>query len=149
MAHTFANLLAHVIFSTKDRETLITPKLKAELLPYMGGIMRNLHGKVIESNARPDHYHGLYSFPPVLAVADAVRVIKTNSSAWVHETCGGTAFAWQTGYGAFSVSQSNLSDVVEYIRHQDEHHRRLTFQEEFVAFLKRHGIAYDERYIWE
>jgi len=148
MAHTFANLLAHVIFSTKNRETLITPDLKAKLLPYMGGIMRNLHGKVMESNARPDHYHGLFSFPPALAVADALRVIKTNSSAWVHETCGGTTFAWQIGYAAFSVSQSNLSEVVEYIRHQDEHHRKVTFQEEFVAFLKRHGIAYDERYLW-
>ena len=149
MAHTFANLLAHVIFSTKNREAWITPDLKAELLPYIGGIMRKLHGKVIESNARPDHYHGLFSFPPALAVADALRVIKTNSSAWVHETGQRAAFAWQIGYGAFSVSQSNLPDVVDYIRQQDEHHRKLTFQEEFVAFLKRHGIAYDERYIWE
>ena len=149
MAHTFANLLAHVIFSTKNREAWITPDLKAELLPYIGGILRNLHGKVIESNARPDHYHGLFSLPPALAVADALRVIKTNSSAWVHETRHRVAFAWQSGYGAFSVSRSNLSDVVEYIRHQDEHHRKITFQEEFVAFLKRHEIAYDERYIWE
>jgi len=104
---------------------------------------------VIESNARPDHYHGLFAFPPTLAVADALRVIKTNSSVWVHETRRRAAFGWQIGYGAFSVSQSNVADVVEYIRHQDEHHRKLTFREEFVTFLKRHGVPYDERYIWE
>ena len=148
MAHTFASLLTHVIFSTKDREAWITPDLKAELLPYMGGIVRNLHGKVIESNARPDHFHGLFSFPPALAVADALRVLKTNSSVWVHEARRRAAFAWQTGYGAFSVSQSNVPDVVKYIRNQDEHHRVMSFQEEFIAFLKRHGISYDEGYIW-
>lgn len=149
MAHTYANLLVHTIFSTKNRDALITPALKRGLLPYIGGIMRNLRGKVIESNARPDHYHGLFSIPPTLAVADALRVVKTNSSAWVHEAHHLVAFAWQIGYGAFSVSQSSLPDVIEYIRRQDEHHRKVTFQEEFVAFLKRHGIDYDERYIWE
>ena len=123
MAHTFANLLAHVIFSTKNREAWITPDLKAELLLYIGGILRNLRGKAIESNARPDHYHGLFSFPPTLAVADALRVIKTNSSAWVHETRRRAAFGWQIGYGAFSVSHSSVADVVKYIRHQNEHHR--------------------------
>ncbi len=115
----------------------------------MGGIRRKLAGKLIEVNARPDHIHCLLSLPPALAVADAMRVLKTNSSAWVHETRRRAAFAWQTGYGAFSVSQSNVPTVVKYIRNQDQHHRRVTFQEEFIAFLKRHGIAYDERYIWE
>ena len=84
MAHTFANLLAHVIFSTKNREEWITPDLKAELLPYMGGIVCNLHGKRIESNACPDHFLGLFSVPPTLAVADPLRVIKTNSCVWVY-----------------------------------------------------------------
>ena len=149
MAHTFANLLTHVIFSTKDREPFLTPDLIPDLIAYMGGIVRRLHGKVVESNARPDHYHGLLSLPPTLAVADALRVLKTNSSLWVHRTRRRAAFAWQSGYGAFSVSQSNMSTVVEYIRNQDRRHRRISFQEEFIAFLKRHGIAYDPRYIWE
>jgi len=145
----FAHLLTHVIFSTQDREPFLTPGLGPDLLAYMGGIVRKLHGKVIESNARPDHYHGLLSLPPTLAVADALRVLKTNSSLWVHQERRRAAFARQTGYGAFSVSQSNVPAVVKYIRNQDQHHRKISFQEEFISFLKRHGIAYDERYIWE
>jgi len=149
MAHTFTNLLTHVIFSTKDRLPLLTPDLRADMLAYLAGIVRKLHGKVIESNARPDHVHSLLSLPPTLAVAEALRVLKSNSSLWVHETRRRAAFAWQTGYGAFSVSQSNVPTVANYIRKQDQHHRKVSFQEEFIAFLKRHGIAYDERYIWE
>jgi REP-associated tyrosine transposase len=149
MAHTYANLLTHVIFSTKDRLRLLAPDLRADMLAYLGGIIRKLHGKVIESNARPDHVHCLLSLPSSLAVAEALRVLKSNSSLWVRETRRRATFAWQTGYGAFSVSQSNVPAVVRYIRSQDQHHRKVTFQEEFVAFLKRHGIAYDERYIWE
>jgi REP element-mobilizing transposase RayT len=149
MAHTFTNLLAHVIFSTKDRLPLLTPDLRPDMLAYLGGIVRKLHGKVIESNARPDHVHCLLSLPPTLAVAEALRVLKSNSSLWAHETRRRATFAWQTGYGAFSVSQSNVPAVVRYIRNQDQHHRKVSFQEEFIAFLKRHGIEYDERYIWE
>jgi putative transposase len=149
MAHTFASLLTHVIFSTKDRQPLLTSDLRGDLLAYLGGIVRNIHGRLIECNARPDHVHCLISLPPALAVAEALRVIKSNSSLWVHETWHRAAFAWQAGYGAFSVSQSNLPAVVKYIRNQEQHHRRVSFQEEFIAFLKRHGIAYDERYIWE
>jgi len=149
MAHTFADLLTHVIFSTKDREPFVTPDIRPDLLAYMGGIVRNLHGKMIDSNARPDHIHCLLSLPPILAVADALRLLKTNSSLWVHETRGRPAFAWQIGYGAFSVSRSTVPAVLKYIRNQDQHHRKITFQEEFIIFLKRHGISYDERYIWE
>ena len=86
---------------------------------------------------------------PAPAVAEALRVIKSNSSLWVHETWHRAAVAWQAGYGAFSVSQSNVPAVVKYIRNQEQHHRKISFQEEFTAFLKAHGIAYDERYIWE
>jgi len=149
MAHTFANLLTHVIFSTQDRQPLITRDLRPDLLAYMGGIVRKLRGKMLGSSARPDHVHCLLSLPPTLSVAEALRVLKTNSSLWVHDTRRRRAFAWQTGYGAFSVSQSNVPAVLRYIREQDKHHRRVSFQEEFIAFLKRHGITYDERYIWE
>ena len=119
MAHTFTNLLTHVIFSTKDRLPLLTPDLRADMLAYLGGIIRKLHGKVTESNARPDHVHLLLSLPPTVAVAEALRVVKSNSSLWVHETRRRAAFAWQTGYGAFSVSQSNVPTVANYIRKQD------------------------------
>jgi putative transposase len=150
MAHTFANLLTHVIFSTKDREALIDEALKHDLLAYMGGIVRELQGKVSAANSMPDHVHMLMSLPPGVAVARAVRIVKTNSSRWVHQAHSRRrGFAWQTGYGAFSVSPSNAAAVVKYIREQERHHHRLSFQEEFISFLKKSGIPYDERYIWE
>jgi len=149
MAHSFANLLTHIIFSTKDRQPLLTPDLRTDLLAYMGGIVRHIHGKLIDSNARPDHVHCLLSLPPALAVAEALRVIKSNSSLWVHQTAHRAALACQAGYGAFSVSQSNVPAVVKYIGDQEQHHRKISFQEEFIAFLKAHRIPYDERYIWE
>jgi REP element-mobilizing transposase RayT len=92
----------------------------------------------------------LVSLPPNIALADAVRTVKANSSRWVHQKwVSREAFAWQSGYGAFSVSQSNRAEVEKYIANQEEHHRHVSFQEEFLAFLKRHGIAYDERYVWD
>ncbi|HEV2418952.1 MAG TPA: transposase [Terriglobia bacterium] len=149
MPHTFSNLLTHVIFSTQNRQPFLTPDLRLDLLAYMGGIIRKLGGKLIESSAPCDHVHCLLSLPTTLAVADALRVLKTNSSLWVHETRNRPAFAWQTGYGAFSVSQSNVPAVLKYIRNQDQHHHKVSFQEEFIAFLKQHELSYDERYIWE
>ena len=115
----------------------------------MGGIVRNIHGKLMDSNARPDHVHCLVSLPPALAVAEALRLIKSNSSLWVHQTWHRAAFAWQVGYGAFSVSQFNVPAVVKCIRDQEQHHRKISFQEEFLAFLKAHRITYEERYIWD
>jgi REP element-mobilizing transposase RayT len=150
MGHTYASLLYHCIFSTKDRAPVIVPKLAPELFAYMGGIVRSLDGIAMLINGVPDHVHMMIALPATLSVADAMRLVKTNSSKWVHERSGEFAsFGWQTGYGAFSVSKSNVPSVEAYIAKQEEHHRTMTFQEEFIAFLKRHGIAYDERYIWE
>jgi REP-associated tyrosine transposase len=150
MAHTFANLLTHVIFSTKDREPLITPDLKPDLLAYLGGIVRELDGRTMAASSMPDHVHMLLWLPPSRATTEVLRVVKTNSSRWVHRRRNrNRGFAWQTGYGAFSVSQSNASAVVKYIREQEKHHRRISFQEELVTFLKKNGVEYDERYIWE
>ena len=150
MAHTFANLLTHVIFSTKDRQSLIAPDLKPDLLAYLGGIVRELKGKALTINSMPDHVHMLLWLPPNLAIAEAMRIAKTNSSRSVRQTRSRqNGFGWQTGYGAFSVSQSNAASVVKYIRDQEKHHRRVTFQEEFIAFLKKNGVDYDERYIWK
>jgi REP element-mobilizing transposase RayT len=148
MAHTYANLLSHIIFSTKGREPLITTAIREDLLAYMGGILRELGGVLRAANARPDHVHLLCSMPPTLSIADALRVVKTNSSRWLHRARNYRAFDWQTGYGALSVSASLSPAVVRYIRDQERHHRKMTFQQEFIAFLKRNGIIYDERYIW-
>jgi REP element-mobilizing transposase RayT len=115
----------------------------------MGGILREMKGTALGVNGTTDHVHLLVGLPPTTALSDALRVMKTNSSRWMYERIGVTKFGWQSGYGAFSVSQSNVQTVLAYISHQEEHHRTVSFQEEFVAFLKRHGFQYDERFLWD
>ncbi len=150
MAHTFTELLSHVIFSTKGRAASIDDELRPRLHSYIGGIIRELGGRAIAVGGTPDHVHILRCLPPSVPIADAMRVVKTNSSRWIHETSPNLrSFAWQTGYGAFSVSESNRQTVSDYIRNQEEHHRRTSFQEEYVAFLQRHGVDYDERFVFD
>ena len=146
MSHTYTNLLTHVIFSTKDREPLITAALHDDLLAYMGGIVREIGGALRAANSRPDHVHLLCSLPPTLATSDALRLVKTNSSRWVHRERRLAGFDWQTGYGAISVSHSLAPSVTRYIGEQEKHHCRMTFQEGLIAFLKKNGIL--ERHIW-
>jgi len=150
MAHTFTNLLTHVIFSTKGRTPSIQPEWRPALHAYLGGIVRELEGRVITVNGTADHVHLLLFLPAALSISQALRVLKANSSRWINRS-GGTKrnFAWQTGYGAFSVSQSSALAVVKYINAQETHHRSLSFEEEFVMFLKKHRIEYDERYLRE
>ena len=114
----------------------------------MGGILNELHVTPILINGPTDHVHLLVALTPKAALSDLMRVLKTNSSRWVHEELR-QQFAWQSGYGAFSVSHSNAEQVRLYIANQQEHHKTVSFQEEFIAFLKRHEIPYDPRYIWE
>jgi REP element-mobilizing transposase RayT len=148
MSHTFSNLLSHVVVSTKDRLPLLDPQLKPRLLGYINGIVDENGGKVLSLNAMLDHLHMLWELPPKLALADAMRLVKTNSSRWVHETFSLRSFAWQTGYAAFSVSKSNVSVVANYIENQERHHRKRSFQEEFIELLVKHGIPYDPRYVF-
>jgi REP element-mobilizing transposase RayT len=149
MGHTCSNLLAHIIWSTKDRVSLIKPDLKDDLFAYLGGIVREVKGKALIVNGMPDHVHMLAELPPTVSVAELMRLAKTNSSRWIHETRPGhSGFAWQTGYAAFSVSRSNAPAVSRYIAEQEKHHRKRSFQEELILFLRKHGIAYDERYLW-
>jgi REP element-mobilizing transposase RayT len=150
MAHTYTHLLTHIIFSTKDRAPLLDAGLKERLFPYLGGIIRAHDGKALIINGPADHVHILASIAAKHSLSDLMRELKADSSGWVHETFPDrNSFGWQTGYGAFSVSHSSLADVEKYIASQEEHHRRVSFQEEFLAFLKRHEIEYDERFIWE
>jgi putative transposase len=136
-----------VIFSTKDRESLITAALHDDLLAYLGGIVRELGAALRAANARPAHVHQLCSLPPTVGTAEVLRAVQTNSSRWVHCSRRLAGFDSQTGYGAFSVSHSLGPAVVRYIRDQEKHHRRVTL-EESIAILKKNGITYDERYIW-
>jgi putative transposase len=147
LSHTAGNLLLHLIFSTKDRRPLITLEIRDDLFAYLGGIIREMHGTALIVNGTADHVHMLVRIRPVQAAAEIARVVKTNSSHWVKEKWK-VPFAWQTGYGAFSVSESNVPAVSRYIATQEEHHKKRSFQEEYVAFLKKNKIAYDERYIW-
>ncbi len=150
MSHTCSNLLVHAIFSAKDRKPLIESDLREDLFAYLGGIVREMQGKALIINGMPDHVHMLVELRPKVSVAELMRVAKANSSRWIHETRPGhRGFAWQTGYAAFSVSRSNALAVSKYIAEQEKHHRKRTFQDELILFLKKHGIAYDERYLWD
>jgi putative transposase len=150
MAHTFTNLLIHIIFSTHDRTPMMADAVRPDLHGYMGGILRELRVTPVMIGGTIDHVHLLVRAPADIAVADCVRVLKTNSSRWVKEKWPERRFfAWQGGYGAFSVSESSREDVIRYIQNQVEHHHKMTFQEEFISFLRKHGIEFDERYIWQ
>ena len=149
MASTLTNLLYHIVFSTKDREPLIRDGFRDELEKYMAGIVRNERGILLGIGGMPDHLHLIAKFKPDRSVADMVRLIKANSSKWVNENHGEPGrFAWQSGYGAFSVSQSQLRALKAYVANQQEHHRTRSFQEEFREFLTKHGVEFDERYVW-
>jgi REP element-mobilizing transposase RayT len=150
MPSSYTCLRYHLIWSTKHREPLISDDVRAPLFQYMGGILRGHGGKLLAAGGMPDHVHLLADISKQQTLADALRDLKANSSGWIHETFPNlSGFAWQTGYGAFTVSYSNADGVKQYIANQAEHHRVRTFQEEFVEFLKRHGIEYDERYLWD
>jgi putative transposase len=149
MSHTYTHLFVHVVFGTWDRAPLIVSQIHDELFTYMGSLARDTGAVPVIINGMPDHVHLLVSMPPTLAVAVLVREVKANSSRWIHERWPGRRnFAWQGGYGAFSVSQSVAPGVEKYIREQEEHHRKISFEEEYRALLKKHGIEFDERYLW-
>jgi|SRR5579859_1069045 len=150
MGRTFSRLFTHIIFSTKGRARLIGPDPKPELHAYLGGLTRELKGKALAINGMEEHVHRLVSLPPTIAVSDALRFIKANSYKWVHEKWPKrSAFAWQLGYGAFSVSKSIVPEVVDYIRRQEEHHPQFNYKQEFLGLLRKHGVEYDERYVWD
>jgi putative transposase len=150
MAHTFSHLLTHIIFSTKDRQPFLDAALKSRLFPYLGGIIRAHDGKALIINGPTDHIHILASLAAKHSLANLMRELKADSSGWIHKTFPNQkSFSWQIGYAAFSVSHSNLPEVEKYIADQEEHHRKMSFQEEFIAFLKKHEIPYDDRFLWD
>ena len=145
---SYTSLTYHIVFSTKDRQPQLVPELLPRLVKYLGGIIRSQEGQMIEANGPEDHIHIVASMTPKFALADCLRDFKANSSGWIHDTFSSLRdFAWQEGYAAFTVSQSAVPKVVEYVRNQQQHHRKMTFREELIALLKRHGIKYDEKYI--
>ena len=150
MPQSLASLHVHLIFSTKNRVPLITPDLSPRLYEYIGGILRAQCCPLIAHGGMPDHVHLLVSLSREMSVAELVRIVKSNSSGWVHDTFPAlNGFAWQSGYAAFAVSFSKVGAVRRYIENQAEHHRSRTFQDELRTILRKHGIEFDERYVWD
>ena len=150
MGSSLTNLLYHIVFSTKMRAELITPNLARDLYPYIGGIIRDEKGILLNIGGTANHLHLLAKFHPTTSISNMLQQIKGSSSKWINADRRAPAqFAWQTGYAAFSVSESSAESVANYIGHQAEHHQHRTYQEELVALLQKHQIPYDERYIWD
>lgn len=148
MPQTHTNLIYHIIFGTKERRPFIDDSIRERLLKYITGIVANCGGKTVSLNATENHLHILMSIGADKALAELVRTIKANSSKFVHEEFPSHLFQWQDGYAAFTVSHSQANIVAKYIDGQAEHHRRISFEEEFAVFIKKHGIEIDPRYIW-
>jgi REP element-mobilizing transposase RayT len=150
MPQSFTCLHYHLVFGTKHREPVITPEIRPRLWEYLGGITRGEGGTAVAVGGTADHVHLLVRLHQQTAVADFMRQVKSNSSGWAHDTFPDVrGFWWQGGYGAFTVSLSGLDQVKAYIANQEEHHRTVTFQDEFRDLLIRHGIEFDEKYLWD
>lgn len=148
MPSTHLSLHYHLIFSTKNRHPFVDDSWRGRLHSFLGGAVRSLGGTPEAVGGMDDHVHLLIGLRASHTLADVLRDIKSASSHWVHDTVGVKGFAWQDGYGAFTVSASSIEQVKSYIAHQEEHHRKKTFQEEYVEFLKQSGVEYDERFLW-
>ena len=150
MPQSLARLHIHLIFSTKNREPLLTDTVRDSLHAYMATVLQNLGCAPVLINSVEDHAHLLFDFSRTVSVRQVVEDVKKASSKWIKTPGPGFAgFAWHFGYGAFAVSESNVEAVRAYIASQREHHRTKTFQEEFRRFLERHRLAFDERYVWD
>jgi REP element-mobilizing transposase RayT len=150
MPQSLARLHIHLVFSTKNREPLIADPVRDSLHRYMASVLQKLGCVPVLINSVEDHAHLLFDLARTISISQAVEEVKKSSSKWI-KTQGPefAGFAWQAGYGAFAVSESNVETVRTYIANQREHHRTKTFQEEYRAFLERHNVAFDERYVWD
>ncbi|MGO8746612.1 MAG: IS200/IS605 family transposase [Thermoguttaceae bacterium] len=149
MANTYTSLHYHIVFSTKNRECWIKTDVEQRIWAYLGGIAKENKMKPLQIGGIEDHVHVLLGAPAIFAPAKIAQLLKGGSSAWIHETFPRLyGFGWQDGYCAFTVSKSNLPSVIAYIQGQREHHRTMTFQEEYRELLKRHEVEFDERYVW-
>jgi REP element-mobilizing transposase RayT len=149
MAQTLVSLLEHVIFSTKNREPLITPNIEPELFAYIGGILKNNESRLLDAGGTFDHVHLLISQSKNIALSSLMKDVKKDSSSWV-KTKGSEFrnFHWQDGYAGFSVGRPTVPGLKQYLANQKEHHRKRTFQEELMQFLDEYGVEYDARYLW-
>jgi REP element-mobilizing transposase RayT len=150
MANTYTSLHYHFTFSTKSREPWLTKSIEERVWAYIGGVARAHQMTAIQVGGVEDHLHALVVAPATLSPSQTAQYLKGDSSKWIHEEFPKLrGFEWQDGYGGFTVSKSQLRDVIKYIKNQREHHRKKTFQEEYLELLKKHGVDYDERYLWK
>ena len=150
MAHSYVNLIYHLVFSTKDREPFITYAIEKRLHEYLGGTIRSHGGIAFAINGMPDHVHVLAKLRPDEAVSELLRELKAGSSGWMHKVFPEIEnFRWQNGYAAFSVSYSMVEEVKDYIMRQKMHHQRRSFRDEFIALLRKNGVEFDERYLFQ
>jgi REP element-mobilizing transposase RayT len=151
MPQSLSRIYLHIVFSTKGREPWLRGnELRRSMHAYVGATMKQLDCMPVEIGGVEDHLHILCLFPRTRNVAEVVKETKRVSTHWVQERNPELrGFHWQSGYGVFSVSQSNVSEVIEYIREQEDHHRKVTFQDEYRAFLRKHAVEFDERYVWD
>ena len=147
MPHTYVSELVHCVFSTKQRRKLIRPETQPELWSFIGGIARKNGFKTLIVGGTDDHVHILLSLPATMPLAKALQLLKGSSSRGMNETHT-KGFSWQEGYGAFTLGVSQRPHTIDYIKRQAEHHRKRSFEEEFLAFLKKHAIDYDPKYVW-
>lgn len=151
MANTYSQIYIQLVFAVKGRSNLIPKQHKEELFKYMTGIIRNKGQKLLAINGMPDHVHIFVGMTPDIAISDLVKEVKRCSTNWVNEQKKWYRgkFYWQEGFGAFSYSRSHIDRVAKYIHNQEAHHKRRTFKEEYVDFLKKFEVEYDERYLFE
>ena len=150
MSHSYHNLLYHILYSTHERRPWIDPEIASRVHAYTGGVIRKLGGDALEIGGVNDHLHILARLRSDKAVSDVLRIIKAESSGWIHKTFPNMShFAWQEGYTAFTVSESQVAKLLRYISNQGPHHKRMSFQEELIKLLTAHGVKFDERYLWE
>jgi len=150
MSQSLSKVLLHVVFSTKNRENTIHKHLRGELHAYLAGICRARGSEAYRVGGTGDHVHIACTLPRTITMAKLIEEIKKPSSIWMKQQPSGFAnFAWQAGYGIFSLGQSQLPSLLEYIDNQEEHHRTRSFSEELLAFLGKYGIEYEEKYLWD
>ena len=149
MAGKYISVGLHLVWSTKGRRQLLARQSERRLKAYIGSVIKSKKGRLIEAGNEPDHIHLYVSMPSTISIAELINAIKSNSTRWIRRILGRRLFAWQEGYGAFSVSKSMEQVLIGYIRNQEKHHRRRDFKAEFLELLRRHRVDYDPRYIWD
>ena len=147
MGHTYTKAHFHIVFSTKSRQKLIAKAIQPKLWAYIAGICSNVGIVALAIGGIEDHVHSLVELPPTMSLSKALNLLKSNSSGWMSEQRRG--FGWQEGYGAFAVSVSNLATVKRYVLNQEAHHRKMTFENEYITLLEKHGVQYDPRYVFD